>query len=225
MKRILSILLTAVLCFSFIPSYAMTENEIIDHFSQIISGSETSFTDIDEFPWAKEPIEELARLGIVNGAGNGLFLPKNTVSRFEFIKMITGVCGIVNRDARCTYSDVTPDHWAYIYVASANEAGLLDIYSKVILNGAAPITREEMAYIAANALLKCGALGQLISLKAKFTDTDKMSDFAPDAISTLNQLGVINGRGDGTFCPKDYATRAESSKIIYNILNIVENNF
>ena len=82
-----------------------------------------------------------------------------------------------------------------------------------------------MAYIAANALVKCGALGQLITLTPEFTDTDKMSDFAPDAISTLNQLGVINGRGDGTFCPKDYATRAESAKIIYNILNIVENNF
>ncbi len=225
MKRILSILLTAVLCFSFIPSYAMTENEIIDHFSQIISGNETSFTDIDEFPWAKEPIEELARLGIVNGAGEGLFLPQNTVSRYEFIKMITGVCGIVNENASCSYLDVTKDHWSYVYVASAHEAGLFDIYSEAVLNGAAPITREEIAYIGANALVKSGCLGSLIKTEPAFSDTDKMSDFAPEAIATLNELGVINGRGDGTFCPKDYATRAESAKIIYNILNIVENNF
>lgn len=225
MKKILSVLLISAICFSCSPSCAMTQNEVIEHFEEVIKGKETEFVDLELYPWAAEPITALAQKGIVSGAGNGMFYPANTVSRFEFIKMITGVCGIINRDAKCSYSDVKSDHWAYVYAASACDAGLLDIYSRVILNGAAPITREEMAYIAANALVKCGALGQLITLEPEFSDRDKMSDFAPGAISTLNQLGVINGRGDGTFCPKDYATRAESAKIIYNILNIVENNF
>jgi hypothetical protein len=203
----------------------MTQDEVISHFGHISAEKDTVFTDIDQFPWAKNPIEKLASLGIVNGAGNGLFLPESTVSRYEFIKMITGVCGIVNKNANAPHTDLSKDHWAYIYVASAHEAGLLDIYSKIILNGNAPITREEMAYIGANALVKNGCLAALSKSAPDFTDTNKMSDFSPEAVATLCDLGVINGRGDGTFCPKDYATRAESAKIIYNILNIVENNF
>ena len=223
MKKILCVLLAALMCFS--SAFAMTQNEVIDHFSEIISGKDSVFTDIHGFPWAIKPIEELAKKGIINGVGGGLFLPQNTVSRYEFIKMITSVCGIVNQNAVADYRDVPSDHWAYTYVASAEDMELLDIYSGIILNGQAPITREEMAYIGAKAMLKNDCLDSLSNTPITFTDADLMSDFAPMAVATLNELGVINGRGDGTFCPKDYATRAECAKIIYNILIIIENNF
>ncbi len=225
MKKTLSVLLAALIITASAAGYAMTENEVIDHFEAVTSGKETAFTDISAYPWAVTPIETLAKKGIVSGVGGGLFLPGNTVSRFEFFKMITGVCGIVNPNATADYRDVPSDHWAYTYVASAHEIGLMDIYSSVILNGQAPITREEMAYIGANALIKNGCLEALSSAPPRFTDADYMSGFAPRAVATLSELGVINGRGDGTFCPKDYATRAECAKIIYNILDVIENNF
>lgn len=223
MKKILCVLLAALMCFS--SAFAMTQDEVIDHFNEITSGKDSVFTDIHGFPWAIKPIEELTKKGIINGVGGGLFLPQNTVSRYEFIKMITSVCGIVNQNAVADYRDVPSDHWAYTYVASAEDMELLDIYSGIILNGQAPITREEMAYIGAKAMLKNDCLDSLSNTPITFTDADLMSDFAPMAVATLNELGVINGRGDGTFGPKDYATRAECAKIIYNILIIIENNF
>ncbi len=205
--------------------FAISQNEVIDHFYEVTEGKETLFTDISQLSWAVKPIEELAKKGIVNGVGGGLFMPQNTVSRYEFIKMITGVCGIVNENANLDFRDVPKDHWAYHYVASAKDMELLDIYSDIILNGQAPITREEMAYIGAKAMIKNGTLLSLSVTPPVFADSDFMSDFATRAVATLSELGVINGRGDGTFCPKDYATRAECAKIIYNILTIIENNF
>ena len=134
MKKFLNLILCAVMMVSFVSSgYAMTQNEIIEHFQSVVNLKETTFGDTADFPWAIKPIAELAKRGIVSGTGNGMFSPQNTVSRYEFVKMITGVCGLVNPDATLPHTDIPKDHWAYVYVASAYEAGLLDIFSKVIL--------------------------------------------------------------------------------------------
>ena len=207
------------------PTYSMSQNEVTDHFMEIADKKETQFNDISDYPWAIAPIKELAQRGIVKGTGNGNFSPQNTVSRYEYLKMITGVCGIVNENATMPYTDVPKDHWAYTYVASAYEAGLLNIYSKVIFNGVAPITREEIAYIGTEAMLKSHTLEKLYESSPDFTDADKISDYAKYHVSTLNALEVLNGRDDGRFSPKDFATRAEAAKILCNILYLVEINY
>ena len=229
MKKLLCIILTSCTLILNITSYAqstqMNEGEILEHYNKVTLEKMCTFDDTHIFPWAVEPIEELAKRGIVAGTGNRMFSPSNTVSRYEFIKMITGVCGIINKNAVAPYSDLSSDHWAYIYAASAFEAGMLDFYSPKILNGAAPILREEIAYLSVTAMIKSMCLEKTSKNTPEFTDTDKMSEYTIEAIATLNELGVINGRNDGSFCPKDYATRAEAAKIIYNILKIIENNF
>ena len=226
MKKGLCLLTVAFFSFSSLICYAdMSKDDVINHFNDISSDRVIEFSDISKYPWAQEPITSLAKLGIVNGVGNGLFSPDNTVSRFEFIKMITGVCGLVNKNSASPYIDLDKTHWAYTYVASAFEMELLDIYSDKVFNGAAPITREEIAYISAKAMVKSGVIEDNQNQIPLFNDTDKMSDFSPSAIAVLASLNVINGRSDGSFCPKDFATRAEAAKIVYNVLNIAENNF
>ena len=226
MKKILCMLTSVCLCFLPLVSYAnLSENDILNHFNDVLENRNVYFSDISPYPWAEEAILGLADLGIINGVGDGLFMPQNTVSRFEFIKMITGVCGIVNKNAEAPYGDIDKSHWGYTYVASAYEMGMLDIYSQKLLNGAAPITREEIAYISVKAMVKAGLIEDGFNVPPSFNDTDKMSVFSPFAISQLANLGVINGRDDGSFGPRDFATRAEAAKIVYNVLNIAENNF
>ena len=226
MKKTLCLISAIVFCFSSCVSYAsMTKDDAINHFNDVSSGRVIEFSDIAPYPWAQKPIIALAERGIVNGVGDGMFLPQSTVSRFEFIKMITGVCGIVNENAQANYIDLNKTHWAYSYVASAYEMGLLDIYSEKIFNGAAPITREEIAYVSVKAMIKAGLIDEKQAVLPDFSDKDKMSEFSLMPIARLASLGVINGRDDGSFGPKDFATRAESAKIVYNVLSIAENNF
>ncbi len=226
MKKILCMLTSVCLCFLPLVSYAnFSQDDILNHFNDVLENKKIYFSDISPYPWAEEAILALADSGIINGVGDGLFMPQNTVSRFEFIKMITGVCGIVNQNAETPYSDIDKSHWCYSYVASAYEAEMLDIYSQKLLNGAAPITREEIAYISVRAMVKAGLIEDGFNVPPSFNDADKMSEFSPFAISQLANLGVINGRDDGSFGPKDFATRAEAAKIVYNVLNIAENNF
>ncbi len=50
---------------------------------------------------------------------------------------------------------------------------------------------------------------------AAFTDEADINDVNKEAVSTLVELGVINGYKDGTFRPNEIVTRAEMAKMIY----------
>ena len=51
-----------------------------------------------------------------------------------------------------------------------------------------------------------------------FNDKDLLSDYAKEAVAKMVKLGILNGKNDGNFAPKDYCTRAEAAKILYGIL-------
>ncbi len=225
MKKLISLILSSALFFAPMSAECMTADEVIEHYLSVKDGAVTEFSDTYVYPWAVEPIRQLAVRGIVKGTGGDKFSPEKTLSRYEYIKMITGVCGIIDASANAPQRDVNFSHWCYEYAASAYSAGILDIYSEKILNGEAPITREEIAYLSVKAMEYAGFIendGKAVNL---FDDKAAMSEYAIEPIAILSSLNVINGRGDGIFSPKDYATRAEAAKIVYNILNIIESNF
>jgi len=37
----------------------------------------------------------------------------------------------------------------------------------------------------------------------------------------LEKQGIINGMGDGTFAPANNATRAQSAKVIYSMMEVL----
>ncbi|MPM64050.1 hypothetical protein SDC9_110936 [bioreactor metagenome] len=47
-----------------------------------------------------------------------------------------------------------------------------------------------------------------------FTDSVKVSAYASDAVTAMQQAGIITGNPDGSFAPTASATRAEASKMI-----------
>ena len=48
-----------------------------------------------------------------------------------------------------------------------------------------------------------------------FADADEMGDWSANEIASLVQIGIVNGKGDNKFAPKDNLTRAEAEKMSY----------
>ena len=68
-----------------------------------------------------------------------------------------------------------------------------------------------------------GVIACSIALQEKmpethFSDDEQISDYAKEAVYFMQKAGVISGMGDGCFAPKGLATRAESAKILCNVL-------
>lgn len=179
------------------------------------SGSMTvpaeGFSDLGDVAWASEAISALSNLGIINGMGDGLFSPQSTVTREQFAKMIVGVMGYsVDQAASTNFSDAN-GAWYTPYIAAAVNNGIITGRDNGTFGVGENITRQDMAVIIYRALNLSGADIH------EFTDSVQISDYAVSAVSALYNMGIISGYTDGSFGPKDNATRAEAAKMLYSV--------
>lgn len=99
------------------------------------------FTDVAEDHWAKDVIATLSQLGIVNGMGDGIFLPDESVSYTEAAKILVSVLGYGSRAENA-------GGYPSGYMAQASRLGLL----KRITPGDGPISRGDVAQMLYGAL-------------------------------------------------------------------------
>lgn len=182
------------------------------------SKEEIIFTDLTGFDWATDSIEYLTEKKIISGYGDGTFKPSHNVKREEFVKMLTAAFGIVADSNKCSFSDVSENDWSYKYIASAYGLGIVNGYTDGRFGTGENITREDMAVMAYNILLKQGI--ELSSSSQMFTDSNDISDYALEAVNKLCASGVINGVGDNRFAPSEFTTRAQAAKVIYGLLQL-----
>lgn len=177
----------------------------------------TSFLDLGDVEWAETAIRYLGLLEIVNGKGDRMFCPNDSVTREEFVKIIVNAFDVYDKDATCNFTDIPADHWAYSYVASAVKSGLIFGVSDNEFGEGSEITREQMATIIYRLMVKMNDIERMDSFPYEFEDMDEVSNYARYGILMLYNCGYIQG-DNGKFYPRNTATRAESAQMIYNIL-------
>lgn len=178
--------------------------------------SKTEFADLDGYEWVKEAINYLSNKNIINGVDESHFAPSEFVTREQFVKMAVAAFGLYNENAEVYFSDVDVNSWSYKYIASALDN---EIVTGVGNNRFAPfnnITRQDMSVILYRILLLNGKEYQ--AAENNFSDGDKISDYAVDAVNCMSAAGILNGFEDTTFRPTENATRAQAAKVIYEML-------
>ena len=79
---------------------------VIANFGESIETTvESQFKDIEKH-WAKDEIQAIIAMGIVNGYPDGTFRPNNKISRAEFSKMIVTALQLKSTDYVGGFSDV-----------------------------------------------------------------------------------------------------------------------
>ena len=54
--------------------------------------------------------------------------------------------------------------------------------------------------------------------KLAYTDNDNISAYAQDAVIWANSKNIMNGNADGSFEPKNNATRAQAAAVFMRII-------
>lgn len=80
------------------------------------------------------------------------------------------------------------------------------------------ISREDMAAMLYNYAMSTGRGIPEINARAAFSDDWAISQSCRSAVYALQQGGVINGMGDGSFAPSGSATRAQVAQIFMNFM-------
>ena len=183
---------------------------------------EGSFTDMQDH-WAKEYVDFVVERGLFNGVSDTEFSPNTSMTRGMFVTAVGRLAGVgaegedsESEDAgsgTTDFTDVSADSWYAPYVAWAAENGIVSGTTDTTFEPDRAITRQEMA-----TLLSRYAEFAKIELTegdtVTFTDSDEISDYAKAAVEAMASAGLIQGMGDGTFAPRQTATRAEVATLL-----------
>ena len=172
------------------------------------------FVDVADDFWAAKDIYTLKDAGIIGGKSATEFDPEGDVTRAEFAKMVVGLFGYKATSDAVNFEDCKAEDWFTPYVAAGVEAGVIKGVSDTEFAPNATITREDACTILGRALNKVAQSNEL-----KFTDADKVAEYAAPYVALLSELGYVNGYEDGSFAPTNNITRAEAAKIIAGIYN------
>ena len=169
--------------------------------------------------WAKEAIEALASRSITNGTSETTFSPDKTISRAEFVTLITTYFNITS-EKTTSYSDVDQSMYYALPIAAAKEKGILPkIYGAEFKPNEA-ITREDVMYILYNTMV---ITKNDISLENEnlditlFTDKYDLAYYAVEGASYLVSRDVIHGYNN-MLTPKMTTTRAEVAQMLYSLI-------
>lgn len=184
---------------------------------------------IDRLTWAKDAIYELMKLGIMQGDDKNNFRPNATMTREEFAKVmdavihldqpLKGIDNLSKKDVTIAYADISPTRWSYQNIYNVTEYGLMqgvEVGEVVYFEPTKGISRAELATVFYRFLTQLHPELE-IHQKHSFTDVAD-GHWAGDAVSLMQQEGIVSGKSATSFAPRDLATRAEVAVLIYRIL-------
>lgn len=195
-----------------------------------VKGNPNDYTDIKEH-WAYNNISYVISNGFFKGITKTEFMPNLNMTRATLVTVLWRLTGEdltytkttetgtkkVNRYVNMFW-DMDDDGTYTNYVAWANYNKIISGYSKREFGPDDPITREQLSTILYNYLKNYKKVRVFDSLKVNepvtFVDNDMISDWAVEKVSMIQQIGLMQGREDGTFDPKGFVTRAEVAVVI-----------
>jgi len=192
-----------------------------NHLSRYAIGyNYVQFMDVSG--WAKDYITYLAARGVINGIGDGRFVPNNNVTRAEFVKMLAVLSGdIIPEDAETQFSDFDKTVWYAPYVAWAAKNGYILGTSKTTFAPNDKITREQIAVIIERFIKAKNYKLESQNEPRVFADEADISTYAKDAAAKLSSVSIISGKENNIFAPKENAARAECAKMLAALLSII----
>jgi hypothetical protein len=193
------------------------------HFSKFAIGyKDIDFTDVSSH-WAKDYITYLAARDVISGMTQATFAPNANITRAQFVQILANLSGAdlssYGDNQASSFSDVEENAWYAKAAAWAADKGIATgVKSEdgsTNFDPDANISRQDMAVMILRYTEKVGGYSlTATSNAAVFSDDSQIADYAKEAVTQLQQAGLLNGKTSSTFAPKNNATRAESAKMI-----------
>lgn len=172
-----------------------------------------TFSDVKESDWFFESVKFAEANKLMNGVSANKFAPMNNLTRGMLVTILYRLAGEPESSAS-SFADVEASAWYSNGIAWAAENKVVNGVGDNKFAPNANITREQIALIMYNySKLKGVDTTETQGVDA-FSDADKVSDWAKDAVEWSVGAGILSGKGSGVLDPKGNATRAEIATIL-----------
>ncbi|GAE27447.1 hypothetical protein JCM9140_3594 [Halalkalibacter wakoensis JCM 9140] len=180
------------------------------------------FTDLRADFWAKPEIDRLSVRNVFQGRSDGRVAPGESVTRVQLSVLLSrSLAMISDSEYKKQFSDVTGDEWFMDEFLPIVETGIVQGRRDGSFAPNAPVTRQQAAAMISRAMDQIGfddsKLGTA-NAENTYSDFDRIDDYAKEDVERLLQAGIMEGRNDGTFGPKEPMTRAQMARVIDSLL-------
>ncbi len=202
-KRLLSILLAFCMLTGLFPSQAIAIGEV------------SSFADVKPTDWYYEGIEYVRKNNLMNGAGEGTFLPNEPMSRAMTATALHRLAGSPAPTKAAEFSDVPEGQWYSQAVAWAAERQIVSGYGDGRFGSAHPVTRQQLAAILYRYAQQSDRTGleKTADLSA-FSDQGQIGEYALAPMQWAVGSGLLTGTSSTTLDPNGLATRGQIATIL-----------
>lgn len=187
-----------------------------------IQNDAAGFADVDVSHWALESINYLKTLGVVNGRDDGNFYPESMITREEFAAMLCKAFNLEKINDVCNAVDVNRSEWYYGYVARSYKEGIVNGISKTHFGTGMNISRQDVAVMLERCINKYNYKLSPAITAVSVNDIDSVSEYARQSVENMYSYGIINGDENGNFRPADSVNRAETAKLISELLKRIK---
>jgi subtilisin family serine protease len=128
---------------------------VLSHDWPVVTPARPSFVDVPRSLWAYGYIETARARGVISGYMDGTFVPAGNVTRAQLAKMLVQSQGWTPvQPVAPTFTDVGPDHWAYIWIETIIEHQVASGYSDRTFRPRQSVTRAQLSKMLYRALVQ-----------------------------------------------------------------------
>ena len=173
------------------------------------------FQDLDPNQWYHVYTDYVLESGLMEGIGNGLFLPNGTLTRGMLVTTLHRLAGSPEPEAASAFTDLKPGAYYEKAVAWAQENGIVKGITEAVFAPENPVTREQAAtFLYRYVATYLGQTPVAGANLADFRDGTAVSDYSRDSMAWAVAAGLFEGYGDGTLRARTSLTRAQMAKLL-----------
>ena len=172
--------------------------------------ADTRFKDVPENSWYAEYVDIAADIGVINGRTSELFMPDNTITVAECVKMAACAHASMNHYEIFEFEG---NNWYDKYVRCCEDNGIIEPHVKLNMNK--PATRAEVAYL----FSRVDYNGMYIN-NVPLTDIPDVDSETPyyHEILDMYNMGAATGDKDMYFRPDSSIKRCEAAAMITRVM-------
>lgn len=170
------------------------------------------FTDVTEGKWYYNAVRFVQENDLMVGYSNGEFGVNDDLSRSQLAQILFNKEGKPEVTGKTDFSDVSNKAWYTDAVYWAANKGIVSGYGNGKFGPNDAITREQLAVM----LWNYYGSPTVTNTEFNFTDKNKISGFAMDAMRWAVDKGILSGCGNGRLEPKGLASRAQVAQVLLN---------
>jgi len=171
--------------------------------------------------WSEEYVGFVSSRELFNGTSETTFEPDAFMTRAMITRVLHNYESNPEHSFDGSFADVDEGEWYADSVSWAAQNGIVKGYEDGSFGVDRDMTREDFVVILYRYAEAPEHVGAGVSI---FTDVDKISDYATDALLWAVEKGIIGGVGDNKLAPKGKATRAQVATMLQRFASVNINN-